>query len=197
MLEISAGAVVYTHIDNELHYLVIKDFHNNYGFPKGHLEQGETVSEAAKREIKEETGIDIKLNPYFIEETDSIVPQSIIDIKVNSGNFVIQRENAKVYDIYEKLQFLGEGSFGSVYKVKRKKSGTREIIRALKEISKEKMCLNEESSEEMNVSDEEDISDTEIEKLIERALKDRGITRKEFLKYILEFYRRVNLFTKD
>lgn len=32
---------------------------------------------------------------------------------------------------------------------------------------------------------------------LERALKDRGITRKEFLKYILEFYRRVNLFTKD
>ena len=31
----------------------------------------------------------------------------------------------------------------------------------------------EESSEEMNVSDEEDISDTEIEKLIERALKDK------------------------
>lgn len=32
---------------------------------------------------------------------------------------------------------------------------------------------------------------------LERALKDRGMTRKEFLKYILEFYRRVKLFTKD
>ena len=92
---------------------------------------------------------DVPGNPqYFIEETPSSFPQSIIDIKVNTGNFIVQREGSKVYDVYEKLQFLGEGSFGSVYKVKRKNSA-REIIRALKEISKEKMCLNEESSEEI------------------------------------------------
>ena len=93
---------------------------------------------------------DVPGNPqYFIEETPSSFPQSIIDIKVNTGNFIVQREGSKVYDVYEKLQFLGEGSFGSVYKVKRKNSGQREIIRALKEISKEKMCLNEENSEEI------------------------------------------------
>ena len=93
---------------------------------------------------------DVPGNPqYFIEETPSSFPQSIIDLKVNTGNFIVQREGSKVYDVYEKLQFLGEGSFGSVYKVKRKKSGQREIIRALKEISKEKMCLNEENSEEI------------------------------------------------
>ena len=93
---------------------------------------------------------DVPGNPqYFIEETLSSFPQSIIDIKLNTGNFIVQREGSKVYDVYEKLQFLGEGSFGSVYKVKRKNSGQREIIRALKEISKEKMCLNEENSEEI------------------------------------------------
>ena len=93
---------------------------------------------------------DVPGNPqYFIEETPSSIPQSIIDLKVNTGNFIVQRDGAKVYDVYEKLQFLGEGSFGSVYKVKRKNSGQREIIRALKEISKEKMCLNEENSEEI------------------------------------------------
>ena len=92
---------------------------------------------------------DVPGNPqYFIEETPSSIPQSIIDLKVNTGNFIVQRDGAKVYDVYEKLQFLGEGSFGSVYKVKRKNSAT-EIIRALKEISKEKMCLNEENSEEI------------------------------------------------
>jgi len=32
---------------------------------------------------------------------------------------------------------------------------------------------------------------------LERALKDRGITRKEFLRNTLEFYRKVKLFTKD
>ena len=98
---------------------------------------------------KEEYNSKADGNPYFIEETDSIMPRSKIDIKVNTSNFVISRENTKVYDIYEKICLLGEGSFGSVYKVKRKKSAAREIIRALKEISKETMCLNEESSEEI------------------------------------------------
>ena len=58
---------------------------------------------------------DVPGNPqYFIEETPSSFPQSIIDLKVNTGNFIVQREGSKVYDVYEKLQFLGEGTFGSV-----------------------------------------------------------------------------------
>lgn len=32
---------------------------NKYGLPGGHIEYGETIGEAAKREIKEETGLDI------------------------------------------------------------------------------------------------------------------------------------------
>ena len=56
------------------------------------------------KELKEENNPQTPGNPYFIEETDSIMPQSMIDIKVNTGNFVIQRENAKVYDIYEKIK---------------------------------------------------------------------------------------------
>ena len=88
-------------------------------------------------------------NNYFIEETVTSNPKSIIDIKVSAGNFVVQRDNSNVYDIYEKLQFLGEGAFGSVFKVKRKKGGPKEIIRALKEISKEKILLDDENSEEI------------------------------------------------
>ena len=88
-------------------------------------------------------------NNYFIEETVTSNPKSIIDIKVNTGNFIVQRDNSNVYDIYEKLQFLGEGAFGSVFKVKRKKGGPKEIIRALKEISKEKILLDDENSEEI------------------------------------------------
>ena len=38
---------------------------------------------------------------------------------------------------------------------------------------------------------------SENEAKLERALKDRGQTRKEFLKSTLEFYRRVKLYTKD
>ena len=81
---------------------------------------------------------------YFINDTNTSAPQSIMDIKVNARNFVVQRKNTNVYDVYEKINFLGEGAFGSVYKVRRKNSGTREIIRALKEINKENVIGNED-----------------------------------------------------
>lgn len=68
MLEISSGAITYTLIDNEIHYLIIKDFHHNYGFPKGHIEKNETEIQAAIREIKEEVGIDVKIDSNFKEE---------------------------------------------------------------------------------------------------------------------------------
>lgn len=41
--------------------------HKTYQFPGGHLEYGESLDECLKREIKEETGIeleDVKLNPF-------------------------------------------------------------------------------------------------------------------------------------
>ncbi len=77
MFEISAGAIVHTKIQGQILYLIIKDFHGNFGFPKGHLEKGETEEEAAIREIKEETGIDIELDPSFREELRYIMPNGI------------------------------------------------------------------------------------------------------------------------
>ena len=94
--------------------------------------------------VKKESNKDKRRGSYFIDETDTSAPQSILDIKVNARNFVIQRKNTNVFDLYEKEQFLGEGAFGSVYKVKRKVSTSREIVRALKEISKEAIGSNEE-----------------------------------------------------
>ena len=39
--------------------LIIKQHQGFYGFPKGHMEKNETEFETAKRETKEETGIDV------------------------------------------------------------------------------------------------------------------------------------------
>ena len=39
-------------------FLLIKDSYQNWGFPKGHLENGERAEDAALREVREETGID-------------------------------------------------------------------------------------------------------------------------------------------
>ncbi len=89
-----------------------------------------------------------KRNSYFINESDTSAPKSVINIKVNAKNFIVQRTK-NISEAYEKLQFLGQGAFGSVYKVVRKNSGTREIIRALKQISKKSMNVSEESKEEI------------------------------------------------
>ncbi len=65
MLEVSSGAIIYTLVNNELRYVLIKDRYGNYGFPKGHQEEGEEIEDTALREVKEETGLDIKLLPGF------------------------------------------------------------------------------------------------------------------------------------
>lgn len=41
----------------EPHVLVIRDPYQNWGLPKGHLENGEASGEAAVREVREETGL--------------------------------------------------------------------------------------------------------------------------------------------
>jgi 8-oxo-dGTP pyrophosphatase MutT (NUDIX family) len=56
-LEISAGGVVVRHGAGGARVLLIRDSYRNWGFPKGHLEAGETAAEAALREVREETGL--------------------------------------------------------------------------------------------------------------------------------------------
>jgi len=54
--EVSAGAVVFR-IKREPLFLLLHYPDGHWGFPKGHVEEGETLLEAAQREIGEETGI--------------------------------------------------------------------------------------------------------------------------------------------
>jgi 8-oxo-dGTP pyrophosphatase MutT (NUDIX family) len=61
-LETSAGGVVMHRRNGEPIYLLIRDSYGNWGFPKGHLENGERPEEAAVREVREETGLgDLRL----------------------------------------------------------------------------------------------------------------------------------------
>ena len=66
--EKSCGAVVFTRVDGEIRYLLIKSLTGTYGFPKGHVEENETEQETAKREVLEETSLHVELLNDFREE---------------------------------------------------------------------------------------------------------------------------------
>ena len=59
LYEKSCGAVVYCQKDNAIKYLLVCEHGGYWGFPKGHMEDGESEHETSLREIKEETGLDV------------------------------------------------------------------------------------------------------------------------------------------
>ena len=66
--EKSCGAIVYRKYHGNTEILLIKHVNSgHWSFPKGHVEGDETEVETAKREILEETGIEVNLDPTFRE----------------------------------------------------------------------------------------------------------------------------------
>jgi len=67
--EKSAGAVVFRKEGRKIYYLLLHYEAGHWDFPKGHIEKGESEKDTARREIKEETGIeDIEFIPGFKEK---------------------------------------------------------------------------------------------------------------------------------
>ncbi len=66
LYESSSGAIVYRNLHDSIHFLLIKNKRSeNWGFPKGHLEKGETRADAARREVLEETGVHVDIHLGF------------------------------------------------------------------------------------------------------------------------------------
>jgi 8-oxo-dGTP pyrophosphatase MutT (NUDIX family) len=91
--EKSCGCVIFN--NNEV--LVIKDTNGNYGFPKGHMENGETEVETAMRETKEETNVDVIIDEnrryeinYYIKERDIDKTVVFFRARYNGGDLKIQ-----------------------------------------------------------------------------------------------------------
>jgi len=61
--EKSCGAVIFNETEDKI--LIIQQAEGHWGFPKGHVEDGETEVETAIREIKEETNLDVEINEKF------------------------------------------------------------------------------------------------------------------------------------
>lgn len=72
--EYSAGAVVFTIVDDSIKYVIIKSRQGYFGFPKGHIERGEDEKTAALREVLEEVGLKVTLLDGFRADDEHPIP---------------------------------------------------------------------------------------------------------------------------
>jgi 8-oxo-dGTP pyrophosphatase MutT (NUDIX family) len=73
--ERSCGGVVFTRQNGTVYYVIIRHLGGHCGFPKGHMEPGETQRQTALREIREEVGLDCVLMDGFCEEEWYSLPE--------------------------------------------------------------------------------------------------------------------------
>lgn len=73
--EVASGAVVYQQRDGHPAYLLLQSATSDFwGFPKGHLEGSETLVDTAKREIREETQLEVEPDTNFKAYTEYDLP---------------------------------------------------------------------------------------------------------------------------
>ena len=78
LYERSCGAVVFSRTEEGLRFLLIKNRRSaNWGFPKGHVENRETPEQTARREVREETGLRIRLLPGFSCQSEYVISGAI------------------------------------------------------------------------------------------------------------------------
>ena len=80
-MEKSCGGVVFTRRDDEILYVIIRHRTGHCGFPKGHMEPGETEQQTALREIREEVGLQCTLMEGFRQQDQYHLPRKSGTVK--------------------------------------------------------------------------------------------------------------------
>ena len=93
--EKSCGCII---LKNKKVLLVYEKNRNFWGFPKGHMENGETEIETALREVKEEVGLDVEIDKerrytlnYIIR--DEIDKTTVLYIAKAKNEEIVMQEN--------------------------------------------------------------------------------------------------------
>ena len=95
---VAAGAVIYKKEKDYLFAVIHRPHHDDWSFPKGKVDLGESIEEAAKREILEETGLEVqfektlKSQQYEVKGKEKIVhywlAKNLIDINFKPNDEV-------------------------------------------------------------------------------------------------------------
>ena len=110
--------MVFRKINDEYRFLLIKNRRStHWGFPKGHMEKGETREQTAVREVLEETGVHIHIYEGFCSESEYKIGARIekrVEVFLASTEdtqTVIQKEEIEDYiwlryqEAYDMLKF--------------------------------------------------------------------------------------------
>jgi len=109
--EKSCGCIV---VNEKKEVLLVHSNKGHWGFPKGHVEDGETEEQTAIREVKEETGIDVKINEkYRYVQTYNIQE----DIKKEVVYFLAKNINTKIHEQIEEVSEVKWFSFEEALKI--------------------------------------------------------------------------------
>ena len=113
-MEKSCGCIIFD--GNKV--LVVKQRSCIYGFPKGHVEEGETEIMTAIRETKEEVGLDVYVDPnlrftinYLVKEDKLKEVVYFVSFLKNNNDVIIQEEEIDSYmwvdidEVYDVLTF--------------------------------------------------------------------------------------------
>jgi len=102
--EKSCGAVIYRESNNEYKFLIISNNSDgHWGFPKGHVEEGENEKETAAREVYEETGLQVEfIEGFRIRDEYSLKENVMKEVifflsKANSSEVNIQLSEVRDY----------------------------------------------------------------------------------------------------
>ena len=102
--ERSCGAVVWRKRGGRRHYLIIQNRSGHNGFPKGHMEYGESEAQTALREIREETSLEVTLDTSFRAEyrylVDGYIHKSALYFLASYTEGSFKPQKGEVYGIW-------------------------------------------------------------------------------------------------
>ena len=130
--EKSCGTII---IDSNKRVLLVKQKLGWVGFPKGHMEQGETEMETARRETKEETNLDVIVDEkkrYTISYiTSTQIDKEVVYFRAKPISYSLLPQEAEIAEImwvdideakpylsFDNLKQLWQNVLDDFYKVK-------------------------------------------------------------------------------